>query len=578
MKQPLATSASRAFCGTSVTTMRGIGVNNLSVRVPRHCALGVDCRKTVLSTLLLLAGVLFSPACRHGIRNDRSIGDSELDTNSSEPLPLRVDVVALADDLASQAQHTSGRDRSRLLRAAARLRERMWRLERRSADALESIELYKQLADGGECTAVVDGELLSAELERKPVLALDVGSKLKHTSASPMCEARARRVMAMLEAFHAKAVPDIAGASVSPVGDDAESVLRPNGKWDGDGKPAVIQRVERYVSPDTARIVIVMSHASTFRVGALAENDDAGLPPRIYIDVDHSRFSGVGGSTHSGLVRNIRLATHANGSRIAVDLRYPAYRRVFYEPEPFRLVVDLARQAPSPISHRQGPRRVERVVVDPGHGGNDPGAIGPRGLREKDVTLDIAHRAAPIVARELGVATLLTRDVDEFVPLDERTARANAFGADLFVSIHCNAAENTGSDGVVTFVLDDSSDAAAARVAALENSASAAAAQELASAFRRIQDTATLERSVQFAQLLQRATVASLQGNYGHISDQGVRRAGFYVLAGALMPAVLYEVSFISNPDAEIRLNTGDYRQKLANAIVNAIRAYREGI
>jgi len=87
-----------------------------------------------------------------------------------------------------------------------------------------------------------------------------------------------------------------------------------------------------------------------------------------------------------------------------------------------------------------------------------------------------------------------------------------------------------------------------------------------------------LERSVQFAQLLQRATVASLQNTYGRIADQGVRRAGFYVLAGALMPAVLYEVSFISNPDAEIRLNTGDYRQKLADAIVNSIRAYREGL
>jgi N-acetylmuramoyl-L-alanine amidase len=173
---------------------------------------------------------------------------------------------------------------------------------------------------------------------------------------------------------------------------------------------------------------------------------------------------------------------------------------------------------------------------------------------------------------------MLTRDVDEFVALDERTAHANAFGADLFVSIHCNAAEHTGSDGIVTFVLDGSSDAAASRVAALENSASAAASEELASAFRRIQDSAVLERSVQFAQLLQRAAIASVQGGYGRISDQGVRRAGFYVLAGAVMPAVLFEVSFISNPDAEIRLNTGDYRQKLADSVVNAIRAYREGL
>ncbi len=484
----------------------------------------------------------------------------------------------MADDLASQAQHSSGKDRTQLLFAAARLRERIWRLERRSADALESIELYRQLSDSGECSALIDGELLAAELERRPTTALAIMSKLHQHSPSTACDSRARPIVAMLDAFREKTTPDAASASETPIGDNSESLLQPRSKTSGDGKPVTIQRIEKYVSADAARIVIVMSHATTFRVGALAENDDAGLLPRLYIDVDHSRYSDLAASNHNGLVKSIRIAAHPSGSRIAIDLRFPAFRRVFYEPEPFRLIVDLARQAPAIVSHRQGPRRVERVVIDPGHGGNDPGAIGPHGLREKDVTLDVAHRAAPIVARELGIATLLTRDVDEYVPLDERTARANAFGADLFVSIHCNAAENNGSDGVVTFVLDDSSDSAAARVAALENSASAAAAQELATAFRRIQDTATLERSVQFAQLLQRATVASLQNSYGHIADQGVRRAGFYVLAGALMPAVLYEVSFISNPDAEIRLNTGDYRQKLADAIVNSIRAYREGL
>jgi N-acetylmuramoyl-L-alanine amidase len=298
----------------------------------------------------------------------------------------------------------------------------------------------------------------------------------------------------------------------------------------------------------------------------------------MYLDIDNARFSGAAATRHEGLVESIRIAAHPHGARLAIDLKYPAVRKVFYEPEPFRLVVDLARQSTIGFVHRAGARRVERIVLDPGHGGNDPGAIGPRGLREKDVTLDIAHRAAPIVARELGIATMLTRDVDEYVALDERTAHANAFGADLFVSIHCNAAENNESDGIVTFVLDGSSDAAAARIAAVENSASAAASEELATTFRRIQDSAILERSVQFAQLLQRATVASLQGGYRHVSDKGVRRAGFYVLAGAVMPAVLFEVSFISNPDAEIRLNTGDYRQKLADAIVNAVRAYREGL
>lgn len=225
----------------------------------------------------------------------------------------------------------------------------------------------------------------------------------------------------------------------------------------------------------------------------------------------------------------------------------------------------------------RGPRVVERVVIDPGHGGHDPGAIGPRGLREKDVTLDIAHRAGPLIARELGVSALLTRDTDVFVALDERTARANAFGADLFVSIHCNAAERTGSDGIMTFVLDRSSDAAASHVAALENAASDAAAKELATTLGGAHDDGLLTRSLHFAELLQRAAAASLGPLYGPVQDQGVRRAGFYVLAGAHMPAVLFEVSFISNPNGEVRLNTGDYRQKLADSLVNAVRAYRDG-
>src|SRR5690606_19536524 len=123
---------------------------------------------------------------------------------------------------------------------------------------------------------------------------------------------------------------------------------------------------------------------------------------------------------------------------------------------------------------------IRRVALDPGHGGHDPGAVGPRGLREKDVTLDIAHRAGPLIAQELGISTLLTRDTDVYVPLDERAAKANAFGADLFVSIHCNASADPSARGIMTFVLDESEDPLAMHVAARENAASPAAAAELA--------------------------------------------------------------------------------------------------
>jgi N-acetylmuramoyl-L-alanine amidase len=244
-------------------------------------------------------------------------------------------------------------------------------------------------------------------------------------------------------------------------------------------------------------------------------------------------------------------------------------------PEPFRLVIDVAKPS-APLATRE----VKRVVLDPGHGGHDPGAIGPTGLREKDVALDIAHRAAPLIARELGISTLLTRDTDVFVPLEERTARANGFGADLFVSIHCNATERSGGSGVMTFVLDDARDQVATRIAAVENSGSTEGASELAramSATRQSGDRVSDARSTEFAGLLQRAAMASLAPSYPDVPDGGVKRAGFYVLAGARMPAVLFETSFISSVRDETRFNTGDFRQKLADAIVNAIRAYKEG-
>ena len=320
-----------------------------------------------------------------------------------------------------------------------------------------------------------------------------------------------------------------------------------------------------------------MSHPTTFRA-SLLRSEDGGIGARLYVDIDRAVIDKADTYEVGGLVQRVRLGQRSDGTRLVLDMEESVERRIFYMPEPFRLVIDVARGSSAIGMSSRAPRLIERVVIDPGHGGHDPGAVGPRGLREKDVTLDIAHRAGPLIARELRLSTLLTRDSDSYVALDERAARANAFKADLFVSIHCNAAERTGSDGVMTFVLDTSSDAAASRMAALENAASDSAAKELASSLGGTQDEGRLTRSLHFAELLQRATIASLNPHYGPISDQGVRRAGFYVLAGARMPAALFEVSFISNPSGEVRLNTPDYRQKLADALVNAVRAYRDGL
>lgn len=484
----------------------------------------------------------------------------------------------MADRLAAGAERQPSQVAARSLSQAANLRERIWRLEGRKTDGLEAAELLAELGKRGDCVARLSGMAIRAEADDDLRLAVQALSKAKTSELEPACQELTRKLLGVYAASAADLVTSGGDGTTNRdaqvgVGEDIVPQLAAG----ADLLEPRIQSVQRYGAKDSARIVVALSQPTTFRAGLLrSEAGESGA--RLYVDIDRAVLDKAANYDVGGLVQRVRLGQRPEGTRVVLDLEEAVERRIFYMPEPFRLIIDVARGASAIGTLHRGPRVIERVVIDPGHGGHDPGAIGPRGLREKDVTLDIAHRTAPLIARELGLSTLLTRDTDAFVALDERTARANAFRADLFISIHCNAAERTGSDGVMTFVLDTSSDAAASRMAALENAASDAAAKELATAVGRSQDEGLLARSVHFAQLLQRSTVASLGPQYGPILDQGVRRAGFYVLAGAHMPAVLFEVAFISNPNGEVRLNTADYRQKLADALVNAVRAYRDGL
>jgi N-acetylmuramoyl-L-alanine amidase len=351
--------------------------------------------------------------------------------------------------------------------------------------------------------------------------------------------------------------------------------------------PVKLTSIERLATEQGARVVLNLSGPATFQVGTLAADDANGKDARIYIDIAHATSKGVARETEvGGALRRVRVGAHKVGTRVVLDLAAALYRRVFYLPDPFRVVVDVSTLPPGRAEQRGagGAREVKRVVIDPGHGGTDAGAVGPTGLREKDVTLDIAHRVAPLLAHELKVETLLTRDDDTFVPLDLRTARANAFHADLFISVHCNASESGAARGVQTFVMGDGrgAEVQAARVAARENAQkgrvadtkSSDEASIIASSLR-VGDLPARSRHV--ADLLQRSALGSLMQRWPDTKDQGIKTAGFFVLVGADMPAVLFETAFISNPEDEQRLAKADYRQKLADAIVNAVKAYRAG-
>ncbi len=506
-----------------------------------------------------------------------------------EQLPSRAEVVARADEWAVKGAKLQGPSGAQWLTRAAGLRERVWRLEGRDPDALEALELYGSAAErswGGACGARLQRILLNGEFSGNPERAFRELYRLRSHSKEPSCRRRISRALGMLEAY--RPLPSVlaqldrdAGSGAAPEGSAADrqdhgQVIVP--KRAAPTKPARITHIERYGARDSARVVVFLTEPVEFRAGVL--DPEAGRGPRLYVDIERTSYRGSKNFEVGGLVKQIRLGKQAAATRLVLDLASPVFHRIFYLPEPFRLIIDVSKTAPpeKPAAKvGNGKRMVKRVVLDPGHGGHDPGAVGPSGLREKDVTLDIAHRAAPLLARELSISTLLTRDTDSTVSLPERTARANAFQADLFISIHCNASEHPNSTGIMTFILDESKDALASQIAARENAASQAAGAELANAMSRVLGAGSLQESLRFAELLQRAALASVGEHYPDVKDHGVRRAGFYVLAGARMPSVLYEASFISNPRGEVRLNTGDFRQKMADSIVNAIRAYRDG-
>jgi len=217
------------------------------------------------------------------------------------------------------------------------------------------------------------------------------------------------------------------------------------------------------------------------------------------------------------------------------------------------------------------------IVIDAGHGGKDPGAVGYRGTKEKDIALDVAKRLEKKLSKNMKVKIVMTRDEDIFLRLSERTKIANENNGSLFISIHTNAAEDRRASGFETFLIGQNKNEAAVRVAAREN-----AVLELEGSTGKqltdedlikatIAQSAFASKSEQFASLVQKEIKKRVQSK-----DRGVKQAGFYVLMGASMPNVLVELGFISNPTEEKKLRSPQYRDQLATAIYRAVEQYQK--
>jgi N-acetylmuramoyl-L-alanine amidase len=221
--------------------------------------------------------------------------------------------------------------------------------------------------------------------------------------------------------------------------------------------------------------------------------------------------------------------------------------------------------------------KLDTIIIDPGHGGKDPGAIGYRGTKEKDITLDVAKRLVKKIERNMNINTILTRDEDIFIRLQDRTKLANSNNGKLFISIHANSAEDRRANGFETYMIGMNKNAAAVRTAARENAVldleggSATKLTDEALIKVTIAQSGFANGSEKFAALVQEEMNKRLQSK-----DRGVKQAGFYVLAYASMPNVLIELGYLSNPAEEKKLKSSQYKDALATSIYRAIEKYQE--
>jgi len=366
-------------------------------------------------------------------------------------------------------------------------------------------------------------------------------------------------------------------------------------KWENQTKTLSVNTIRPYLlevrsysHPDKTRVVIDLSEKTEFRADKLIN------PDRIFIDIMGSIAKLEDTSKQikidDGVIKTVRTAQfNQEITRVVFDLYQEAKYELFSLIEPDRVVIDIFKSGEEATISETLPTKSEEkpapgpeitgkrvVIIDPGHGGKDPGAIGPTGLKEKEVTLGIALYLEKLL-KGVGIPTYLTRSKDEFVYLENRTNFANQKNGFIFVSLHANSVLNhrPSAKGIETFVLSSKYIGASARdVADRENRASRAHPEvdtDLALIIADLEESANIKYSLDFAEIIQKKLV-----NYLKLEDRGVKQAPFVVLKGANMVAVIVEVAFISNPKEEKLLKNNEFKQKSAQALFEAIKYYVE--
>ncbi|MBM4140456.1 MAG: N-acetylmuramoyl-L-alanine amidase [Nitrospira sp.] len=339
-----------------------------------------------------------------------------------------------------------------------------------------------------------------------------------------------------------------------------------------------VKGIRYWSSSDYTRVVVDLSEPVEFSRNHIKN------PDRLYFDLKNTKLEKEIRKTlpvGDGILKTVRAGQfNPDIVRVVLDLEQIIDFNAFVLDNPARLVIDVygieTKKKPESVAVKR------RIVIDPGHGGHDPGAVGPKGLYEKDVVLDIALKLKKILLENPLNEVFLTRETDIFIPLEERTAIANNKNADLFISIHANASPRRVARGIETYLLNWTNDEEAMRVAARENAISLKKMREM----NRQMDIVKVitddlirqnkrDESIKLANYIQKSMVSTLNNDYKkYVVDLGVKQALFYVLFGARMPSVLVEVSFISNPEEEKLLSKESYRMQIAKAIATGLDTY----
>jgi len=385
--------------------------------------------------------------------------------------------------------------------------------------------------------------------------------------------------------------------------------------------PVTVQGIRHWSGPEYTRVVVDLSDRANYRRHLLRSDPENKIPPRLFLDVYPARISPELKDPiviSDGLLNKVRASQYRkNVVRIVLDINSFEKDTVFHFVNPFRVVVDIeGKPEPSPegvtalvkteeqaieniiAGNTQKPAeaepkpkpavsapltlakqfglKVKKIVVDPGHGGKDPGAIGPSGLMEKNINLQIARYLRNLLEAE-KFQVIMTRDSDVFVDLNARTTLAMKVKADLFISIHANASPRRNVSGIETYYLNPTTDPETMRLAALENFTSPKGLSDIEDILQDLLLSSKIEESGIFAVSVLNKMIPGVKELNPTVESHGAKPAPFYVLVGASMPSILVEVSYISNPKEEKLLHQDGYLKALAQAIADGVNEYARG-